>query len=84
MPKIDQLFAFICEEAPEDEGVMGMQMSDGSWMPFVGADMKRVESLVPHADQISILANKPYKIVKFKIDQIIEKPVPKKPDREEN
>lgn len=76
MPKIDQLYAFICEESPDEEGVMGMQMPDGSWVPFVGADMKRVESLIPHADQISILANKPYKIVKFRIEEVIEKPIP--------
>lgn len=81
MPKIDQLYAFICEEEPGEEGVMGMQMSDGAWMPFIGADMKRVEDLVPHANKISILANKPYKIVKFKIEEVIEKPVPPDPNR---
>jgi hypothetical protein len=73
MPKITQMFAFISEEGPEDEGVMGM-MRNGMWMPLVGADMKRVNTLIPIADQISALSGKPYKIIKFRIEEVIEKP----------
>jgi hypothetical protein len=71
MPKITELFAFICEEGPNDEGVMGASMIipdvGPSFVPFVGADMKRIESLKPIADQISEQTKTPYKIQKFKL-----------------
>ena len=58
MPLIEELFAFCAEEAPGDEGVCGWQLDDGSWMPLVGADMKRVESLRPLAKIIAKSTNK--------------------------
>jgi hypothetical protein len=65
MPKITEMYAFVMEDADEeDEGVMGMSM--GEWMlPLVGADMSRVDSLRPHADKIAEAAGKPYKILRF-------------------
>lgn len=69
MPKIDAMFAFIAEDnGPEDEGIMGFSMPDGSMMPMVGADMKRVKSLLPMAKMIRRVTGKPFKILRFKID----------------
>jgi len=57
--KIEQIFAFVaCNE--EGEGVMGFKGEDG-WMPMVGADMKRVKSLLPLALDLGIK----FRILKF-------------------
>ena len=66
MPKIDRMFAFVmADNGPDDEGVMGVQLSNGNWMPLVGADMARVCSLRPIADQVAAKVGKPYKILEF-------------------
>lgn len=68
MPKITEMFAFVVADKDEnDEGVMGMMAGNGQWMPFVGADIKRVEVLTPFADEISKRIGKPYKILRFKL-----------------
>jgi hypothetical protein len=74
MPKITELFAFVSiGDDPDDEGIMAFQTNDGIWMPMVGADMTRVNQLKPMADRISKTTGKPYKILKFKIENEIEK-----------
>jgi hypothetical protein len=75
MPKITELFAFVCEESPGDEGVMGATMNipgvGPSFTPLVGADMKRIESLRPIAEQIKAMSGKEYKILRFTLaDQV--------------
>ena len=72
MPKITELFAFVvCDANEDDEGVMAMH--DGiTWVPMIGADMDRVDSLRPIADQIAMKTNKPYKILKFRLAEMIE------------
>lgn len=73
MPIINELYAFVVEEAPGEEGIMGALMPNNQWMPFIGADMKRVEDLKPMAAQISEHAKLPYKILHFKLDGEFEK-----------
>ncbi|GAH83034.1 unnamed protein product, partial [marine sediment metagenome] len=49
MPRIEEMYAFVAEDTgPDDEGVVGVNTGCG-WMPLVGADMARVESLKPIA-----------------------------------
>lgn len=65
MPRITEMYAFIVEDTgPEDEGVVGFRTSTG-WIPLVGADMKRVESLRPLARQIGMDMDKKVKLVHF-------------------
>jgi len=54
MPKIDEMFAFVSysKDDPEDEGVIAFESPGHSWIPMVGADMDRVESLKPLAKEI--------------------------------
>lgn len=66
MPKITEMFAFVCEDAPGDEGIIGMSLGRMMW-PLVGADMERVNALKPYADQISEQTGKPYKLLKFQL-----------------
>lgn len=57
--KIEQMFVFVaCSE--EGEGVLGFKGQDG-WMPMVGADIKRIKSLLPLALSMCIK----FRILKF-------------------
>jgi len=67
MPLVTELFAFIAEEEPGEEGVMGV-MVNGTWTPLIGADMNRIHSLKPIADQISEASRLPYKLLHFKLE----------------
>lgn len=69
MPKIIELWAFVAEDsAPDDEGIMAMQMPGTEiMMPFVCADKKRMEELKPYAEYIKQLTGKPYKIKRFEL-----------------
>ena len=65
MPRIEEMFAFVAEDSgPEDEGLVGMKTEHG-WMPLVGADMARVESLKPIARGIAAATGKKIKIIHF-------------------
>ena len=72
MPRIDSLYAFVAEESgPEDEGIIGIQ-TDWGWMPLVGADMARVESLRPLAESIGQQTGKRIKLLHFETRQEVE------------
>ena len=65
MPKIEQIFAFISlDEGPEDEGVIAWKIGD-SWIPLVGADMARIDSLRPMAKKIAEITGKRIVLSKF-------------------
>ena len=68
---ITEMYAFVAEESPGDEGVIGMTLNmpgvGPSFTPLVGADMDRVESLRPHAIQIGKMTGKKIRLKKFKL-----------------
>lgn len=62
--KIDELYAFIAVDK-DGEGVMAFK-EGGIWIPMIGADMERVDSLKPFADHLSKKSGIPYEIRRFK------------------
>ena len=65
MPKIKMMFAFIAtDEDEDDEGVIGMQVG-GTWLPLVGADEARIESLRSVAEETARITGKKVTLVKF-------------------
>jgi len=65
---IDFLYAFVVTEGADEgkgEGVLGFMTKTGM-SPMIGADMERVESLKPIADDIAKQAGVKYEIRKFK------------------
>ncbi len=65
MPKITQIYAFVAEDSgPDDEGITAMPVGH-FWMPMVGADMARVNSLRKIAAGIARRTKKPVKILRF-------------------
>ena len=62
--KIEEMFAFVSEDET-GEGIVGYMMPDGMWMPLVGADVARVDSLRPAAEKIARDTGKPIRLIKF-------------------
>ncbi len=60
MPKITELYAFIAT----DEGIVAMMLGD-KWIPMVGADMARMDSLRPVAEKIAGIHGQKIIIAKF-------------------
>lgn len=74
MPKVTEMYAFVAADKDgDDEGIMGFQGADGGWVPLVGADMNRVDSLREIARSISESTGIKYKILHFKLDGELEK-----------
>ncbi len=66
MPKITELYAFVVDDTgPDDEGVIGENIG-GQWMPFMGADLERVRSLMEErAQRIADKLGKQIRIYRF-------------------
>lgn len=71
MPKITEMYAFILEDTgPNDEGVIGIKAPNDTgtgsvWLPLVGGDMARINSLKPLAIGIGNQVGKKVKLVHF-------------------
>jgi hypothetical protein len=65
VPKIEKLFAFIVADAnADDEGVAAALNIYGP-MPMVGADLARVETLMPQAEEIARRYGKTVEVREF-------------------
>jgi len=65
LPKIEVIYAFISiDEGPDDEGIVAALVGD-RWLPLVGADMDRVESLRPLAMGVACATEKRIVLARF-------------------
>lgn len=72
MPKIEQMYAFVVEDTgPDDEGIIGMHTPLG-WVPLVGGDMARIDSLRGTARSIAKRTGKKVKLLCFSERKEIE------------
>lgn len=83
MPKITEMFCFAVDDSGEkDEGVPAFESGRMMW-PLMGADLTRVESLMPIAQKIADETGKPIRIYKFsRREQIGEISPRREPQRE--
>jgi len=70
--KIEEMYAFIATEEDGQEGICAFQIKSGLWMPMVGADLKRVDSLRPMAKAIAKATGKRIEVCKFTNRQHLE------------
>ena len=61
--KIEKMYAFVAEN-DDFEGVMAFK-SGNIWMPMVGADFKRIDSLLPIAQELSKVSGQNFRILQF-------------------
>lgn len=78
MPKVEEIFAFIAEEGPGEEGIMAAMVPGIGSTPLVCMKQSLMRKFVPLADEISRASGKPYKILRFKLDGEIPVPRPQK------
>lgn len=72
---IEELFAFIAEEAEGDEGVVAVPVGDNDQVPLVAADRARMEALIPTAQAIASQSGIAIKIIRLSQrtdEQVIE------------
>ena len=77
MSRVEDIYAFVVEDSgPEDEGVIAIQAISRelaiTWLPLVGADMARVNSLRPLAQGIGRRLGKKVTLVHFSNRQDLE------------
>lgn len=65
MPVIEEIWAWIAEEEPGEEGIIGAYTGEGIMHPLVGADKERIESFREYAEMISEKVDFPVRLVKF-------------------
>lgn len=61
---IDAIYAWVATEPDGSEGVCAMTVG-GLMMPLIGADVDRIKSLRPHAEQTRALSRFPVRLVRF-------------------
>lgn len=64
--KITELYAFVSVDENGHEGIIAGGTKSGLIMPFIGADIERVNSLIPIADEIIKETGMKYEIRYFK------------------
>lgn len=78
MPRIDKMYAFIAEDTgPDDEGLIALpsetdQDGNSVWLPLIGADMERVDSLREIARGIGYETGKKVTLVHFSNREDVE------------
>lgn len=65
--KITELFAFVSVDKNGHEGIMGALCNDGTMMPLIGADVERVDFLIPVAEEVKKITGMNYEIRYFKL-----------------
>lgn len=79
--KIEKLYAFISKDKNGSEGIMATLQPDGMWLPLIGADNDRVNSLIPIADNIAKHTGLNYEIRTFILEEQIDKKEEKQNER---
>lgn len=69
--RIDQIFAWvITDKSDGTEGIPAWQ-NGGTWMPMVGADMDRMKSLRPAAQQVADMHGAEVRLTQFSTRRVI-------------
>lgn len=77
MPKIERVWAYVVDDPtpddPEDQSIPAfMDPATGFWMPLVGADIARVDSLREIAQGLATSTGKPLRLMKFDRAELVE------------
>jgi hypothetical protein len=71
--EIETMYAYLAVDRNDlTEGIIGMSLGDGTWMPMVGADKERIDSLLPAAQAIAHASGQVVKLVHFSNREVIK------------
>lgn len=66
LPKINSIYAFVSVDAVDgNEGVCAMPMGPVGCMPLIAADEKRLEQLIPMAQDLANMAKMKINLIKL-------------------
>lgn len=74
MPKITEVYCWICTEEDGSEGIPAQEMivkGKSMMMPFLAADLELLKSMEPSIHKMRLKTKIPYKLVKFSHMEII-------------
>ncbi len=81
--RIDEMFAYVAVD-DEGEGITAyLSPENGQWMPMVGADMDRMKSLAPVAQQLADKGDRPIKLIRYETRTELETLEPRERPAEE-
>ena len=69
--RITEMYVFVAIEKDGDEGVCAF-MHDGTMLPMVGSDRRRVDSLRPIAQAIADQTDTPIRLLRFISSEVVE------------
>ena len=73
MPRVEQLYAWVMTDTgPDDEGVPAFLGPDGAWMPMMGADLERAESLGGIVQEMANAQGKSIKLIRSTGVEVVE------------
>ena len=73
MPKIDEIWAYIATDtSPNDEGIAAFLVPGKAWIPMVGADKERMESLRATAQKVADGSGSPVTLCRFSVREELE------------
>ena len=73
MKHIDSLYAWICQDTEDGEGIPGMfDPSTATWLPTIGSDLARIECFRETAMVSALTTQRPVVLVRFGQRQLIE------------
>jgi hypothetical protein len=68
---ISEMYAFVTAEPGEDEGVIAVKVG-GTFMPLVGADLARVDSMRAMAQSVVNNSGIKVKLLRFRVREELE------------
>ena len=72
MPRIDKIYAYVAADpGPDDEGITATYLGN-TWMPMIGADKARMDSLREIAQQMADAQGKSIKLLEFSVRRELE------------
>lgn len=70
--RITSLTAWTQIDAQDQEGLVAMRGDDGVWLPLIGADLERIESLRPYAQAVAQATGRPVTLRRFGDGEVLE------------
>lgn len=72
LPSIESIYVFVSVDAEDgNEGVVGMPMGEIGCMPLIAADEKRLEQLIPMAEEIARIFKMKIRLIKLSHREVI-------------
>lgn len=63
--RIERIITFVSVDKNGNEGILGMQLPNGNWLPMIEADDARIESYTPYAEQVARETGMQVSLIRF-------------------